>query len=334
MQVIEWTGDSGDGVYIGGGDPNDKNHAPLRTMFRPFFSHSKAKQFQPSKKIKDIIEDSKIDASDLKPKLFWDPKNPPKPIWERFNVINNQDEMDNRGRIIGTDLDDYIRGTSENDTIRGEHGSDLIYGGDGDDDIQGDTLSYRATDGVDTVYGGNGNDKIRAHFAYGENGNDRLYAPHPNDPNGNPVGGNLNGGKGDDSIYGSHNVDTLTGGVGNDRLDGHGGGDIMTGGQGADKFFAGHGRSLGDLGGSPEDRDVIVDFRDAGDHITIPAMGLRRLNQNNVDLMFNNRGALVITVNDPSEGVSGVVAEVHGLDVEQPINNQINWINGSTFELA
>lgn len=42
----------------------------------------------------------------------------------------------------------------------------------------------------------------------------------------------------------------------------------------------------------------------------------------------------MITVNDPSEGVSGVVGEVHGLDVQQPINNQINWINDSTFELA
>ena len=32
-QVINWIGDSGDGVYIGGGDPKDTNHTPLKTMF-------------------------------------------------------------------------------------------------------------------------------------------------------------------------------------------------------------------------------------------------------------------------------------------------------------
>lgn len=31
-QVINWSGDSGDGVYISGGDPKDTNHTPLRAM--------------------------------------------------------------------------------------------------------------------------------------------------------------------------------------------------------------------------------------------------------------------------------------------------------------
>ena len=41
-QVINWAVDSGDGVYIGGGDPNDTNHTPLRTMTFSF----RAKSFQ------------------------------------------------------------------------------------------------------------------------------------------------------------------------------------------------------------------------------------------------------------------------------------------------
>ena len=42
----------------------------------------------------------------------------------------------------------------------------------------------------------------------------------------------------------------------------------------------------------------------------------------------------MITVNDPFERASGVVAEVHGLDPNQPIDDQINWIDGSSFELV
>ena len=31
-QALEWTSDSGDGVYIGGGHPKDTNHTPIKTM--------------------------------------------------------------------------------------------------------------------------------------------------------------------------------------------------------------------------------------------------------------------------------------------------------------
>jgi len=320
-----------------GDNPNDINQTPLRTMARRFFSNPKAQQFQPSKKVKDIIEESKIDPSDFSPKLLWDPKNPPKKIWDQFsNVIRNEDYvdyMDDEGSIVATNLGDYVVGSSENDTIEGRHGSDLIYGGDGDDHIYGDQLSYRASGGVDTIYGGNGNDVIWGNVVYGERGVDRLHSPHPGTRN-QPVAGYLNGGKGDDYLYGNRNNDTLIGGDGDDWLEGMRGGDIMDGGRGADKFIVGHQRNLGDLGGDPGQRDLIVDFQDPGDHIEIPAITYRGLEKEDVDLEFNSGGALVITVNDPSEGVSGVVAEVHGLDANQPIDDQINWIYSSTFELV
>ena len=308
-------------------------------MFRPFFSNPKAQQFEPSKKIKDIIEESKIDPSDFTPKLLWDPKNPPKTIWERFNVIRNEDHMDNRGRIIGTRSDDYIRGSSENDTIEGSHGSDLIYGGDGDDHLYGDQRSTRESNGVDTLYGGNGNDRITGKVAYGERGNDTLYAPTlgNRDSDGdcdsrNPTGAYLDGGKGNDELYGRWDRDTLIGGAGNDILKGHLGGDIMTGGSGSDKFYVGHDDSLGDQGECTRERDVITDF-EQGDRIYIEAIMMPGLDREDASLAFNDRGALVITVYDPFEDVSGVVAEVNGLDPNQPIDDQINWINSATFEL-
>ena len=94
--------------------------------------------------------------------MLWDPKNPPRPLWEKFNFIRAGENIDDHGRIIGEHSDDYIRGTDENDTIYGQHGSDLIYGGDGNDRLHGDDSAFRPTDGIDTVYGGAGNDTINA----------------------------------------------------------------------------------------------------------------------------------------------------------------------------
>ncbi len=305
-------------------------------MFRRFFSNPKAKQFQPSKRIRDIIEESKIDPSDFTPKLLWDPKNPPKTIWERFNVIRNEDHMDymdDKGRIVGTNSDDYILGSSENDTIEGSHGSDLVYGGDGNDRLYGDQRSTRRSNGIDTLYGGNGNDFIQGEIAYGERGDDDLYAPtlRNRDPD-DTAGGYLNGGQGNDKLYGDSDVDTLTGGVGDDVLKGGGGGDIMTGGGGSDRFYVGNADSLGDQGGEPQKRDVITDF-EQGDRIYIEALGMAGFDREDAVLEFNNRGVLEITVYDSIEDVSGVVAEVHGLDATQDPSDQISWHGNTAIEL-
>ena len=316
-------------------------------MARRFFFNPEAQQFQPkfqpTKKVKDIIEESKIDPSDFSPKFLWDPKNPPKTIWERFNVIRNEDHMEymnDDGYIVGTNSDDFILGSSENDTIEGSHGSDRIYGGDGDDRIYGDEETTRRGRGKDTIYGGNGKDTIYGDVVYGERGNDTLKAPTlgNRDSDGdcddrNPEGAYLNGGQGSDKLYGGSDKDTLIGGAGNDELKGHLGGDIMTGGSGSDTFHVGHADNLGDQGDCRKERDVITDF-EQGDRIVIEAIGMPGLDREDASLEFNRRGALVITVNDPFEGASGVVAEVHGLDANQPIDDQINWIDGSSFELV
>ena len=72
------------------------------TMFRRFIPNPQAKAFQPSKKILDIVEASKVDASELEEKTPLDPDIESKLIWRHFNVIKPGENVDERGRIQGT----------------------------------------------------------------------------------------------------------------------------------------------------------------------------------------------------------------------------------------
>ena len=73
-QVINWSGDSGDGVCIGGGDPKETNHTPLRTMTFKFNTQIKrlsAKDLTISPKHVSKLETSvttgnHVDAEDIK----------------------------------------------------------------------------------------------------------------------------------------------------------------------------------------------------------------------------------------------------------------------------
>jgi Ca2+-binding RTX toxin-like protein len=250
----------------------------------------------------------KIDWEKVRSSFELDPRDVPLPIW--MNAI-----------IEGTYKSEEIHGTNYDEEINGYQGSDLIFGHDGDDDIYGDQLSTRLSPdpGVDTVFGGDGNDRIAAEYSYGQDGNDILNAPLRESAY-------LSGGNGDDHLYGHIGEDTLLGGVGDDTLEGKLGADRMIGGRGEDEFIVGHQGSL-------ESMDLIVDFRDRGDKITIPAVAYRRLGRDDVALEFDDDGVLLISVHDPSEMVSGVIAEVHGLDARQSLDQQIEWIGRQQFEL-
>lgn len=288
-----------------GDSPNDVNHTPLKTM-----------TFKINSKIKAIYEKSTIDPSKLKPEMLWDSKNPPKPIWDKFNIITPGENTDNRGRIIGEHSDDYILGTDENDTIYGQHGSDLIYGGDGNDRLHGDDSAFRPTDGIDTVYGGRGNDVINAHIGYGEQGDDRLFAPHSG-------GAYLNGGDGDDRLNGALDRDTLVGGAGDDYLRGGSESDTMTGGDGADHFVVGqrnehrHGIST----------DLITDFRDVGDRIKFELVAYNSLSFQDLDFAFNAAGRLIVSTD------LGVLAEIQGLNPNIELEAQIERTNNNDIKL-
>jgi Ca2+-binding RTX toxin-like protein len=102
---------------------------------------------------------------------------------------------------------------------------------------------------------------------------------------------NVEGGGGDDTVYGSAVVNVLEGAAGNDQLFGYGSNDTLMGGTGSDGLTGGAGRdvlwgnqpgfgddgvldffsfiSLGDSGVTKATRDVIMDFEDGLDIIHI-----------------------------------------------------------------
>ncbi|NOX74607.1 MAG: calcium-binding protein [Alphaproteobacteria bacterium] len=91
--------------------------------------------------------------------------------------------------------------------------------------------------GKDTVDGGLGNDRI-----WGDDGKDRLSGGAGNDK--------LYGGTGKDQIQGGDGDDLLVGGIGNDSMSGDAGADTVAGGDGDDRLAGGAGidRILGGKG--------------------------------------------------------------------------------------
>jgi Ca2+-binding RTX toxin-like protein len=122
--------------------------------------------------------------------------------------------------LTGGSTNDTITGGTGNDRILTGDGADLIEGGDGNDQINGypttgGAYSYWTYAGSKTINGGNGDD-----FIYGADDADSLT-----------------GGSGNDSIYGSSGNDSLDGGIGNDELFGGTGNDLISGGLGNDELY-------------------------------------------------------------------------------------------------
>lgn len=121
------------------------------------------------------------------------------------------DGGDGKDTLSGGDGNDTLSGGDGADTISGGSGNDTLDGGDGatDPTIKDDTLD--GGEGDDTLYGGNGHDDLHGgpgwDYLDGEEWSDSLWGDDGNDElhGGNtPNGGNiLNGGYGDDDIFGS-----------------------------------------------------------------------------------------------------------------------------------
>ena len=79
--------------------------------------------------------------------------------------------------------------------------------------------------------GGAGNDDL-----YGEDGHDIIYGGTGNDK--------LNGDAGNDVLFGGTGTDTLSGNTGNDTLYGEAGDDFLYGDEGHDKLFGGSGKDI------------------------------------------------------------------------------------------
>ena len=94
--------------------------------------------------------------------------------------------------------------------------------------LQGDDVLRNDTDIASQINGGSGNDHL-----FGGTADDKLIGGHGQDV--------LDGGTGNDYLLGGGGRDYLYGGSGNDRLEGGKGDDYLAGGDGADKLFGGEG---------------------------------------------------------------------------------------------
>ena len=148
--------------------------------------------------------------------------------------------------ILTGDDADTIFGGAGDDVIDAGIDADLVEGGLGNDTIVG-------SEGADTIDGGDGNDLIYGGLndVLGE----ALDLPDAVDLRPDNNRDLLNGGAGDDTIFGRDDDDTLFGGAGNDVLDGGIDEDSMVGGAGNDTLIGGQGA---DSMAGGNDRDVFL----------------------------------------------------------------------------
>ena len=184
--------------------------------------------------------------------------------------------MGGNDAIYGDGGNDTVEGGTGNDFLHGGAGNDTITDSDGDDFIWGDdaNLTVAALDGttyndkinagngIDAVFGGLGDDTIYggtgADALNGQSGNDLIYGDNGGgavvsilrdgtgkvtnitvagvmDANGDSDA--IEGGEGDDVLFGGGGADALNGGVGDDWLVGGAGSDGMIGWDGNDTFL-------------------------------------------------------------------------------------------------
>lgn len=202
--------------------------------------------------------------------------------------------------ILGTSFADSLSGEGGDDTLAGNDGNDVLSGGSGRDAIHGgsgiDTGSY-ATSGtrviaststgiaVDWLLGDGGwVDAANAEILdsienlEGGAGNDTLYGDaEANSLDGNDGNDQLYGLTGNDDLMGGDGRDYLQGGAGNDTLAGGLGNDTLAGGNGADSF------RFDTLPNALANLDTIADFANTIDQIVL---------ENEVFTAFTAPGAL------------------------------------------
>ncbi len=148
---------------------------------------------------------------------------------------------DDRDTITGGDGDDVIDGGIDDDDIQGNDGNDRIVGGEGDDTLLGGA-------GDDTIYAGNDPDGVGDLLDITDE-DTGGFSPDRNPDNGRDF---VQGGAGNDLIFGADDDDTLEGGSGNDTIDGQIDDDLIRGGAGDDSLLGGQGNDSID-GGTGDD---------------------------------------------------------------------------------
>ncbi|MEX3015135.1 cadherin-like domain-containing protein [Gymnodinialimonas hymeniacidonis] len=149
---------------------------------------------------------------------------------EGDDVVSTGDDADVIDAGTG---DDTVDAGIDNDSVTGGQGEDLLIGGEG-----ADTLLGGQDD--DTIFGG-----LETPAPDGVNlADDGFGAPFGPDPLTDNNNDSIDGGAGNDLIFGQDDDDTITGGTGNDTIDGGVDNDSILGGQGDDVIEGGHGQDF------------------------------------------------------------------------------------------
>ena len=276
MQVIRWTGQTRDAVYIGGGHPNDTNHTTLMIMAPRYFKNPNLlNYFQTGENSTSFESVSNLDeynniiknVKDLD--RYQDLTSPfhgllvtdgllhqPRSNWDMIEIAEGATRSWEAGNsdtfavtAIGGWDDDWIKGNDYNNVLIGDdRNPETMYedGGitrslDGSNDS-----NYLLAFGHDALYGLGGDDQL-----FGNAGCDFL-----------------DGGSGNDVLFGGGNNDILVGGTGSDKLYGGHGEDTLIGGDGFKTLVGGIGRDLFRLEmNSWNDHNIVEDLSDKGDRI-------------------------------------------------------------------
>lgn len=182
--------------------------------------------------------------------------------------------------LSGTDFNDYLDSGDGDDTVYGGKGDDILIGNGGSDHLYGE-------DGNDLLYGAGGTAGADvADFLDGGAGDDYIYG-------GQNAGATevLIGGSGNDHIYGESGIDEIYGDEGDDYIDAGGDTDLAFGGGGNDEMYGGEGPD--ELHGN------------AGDDLISGGSGTDKLiGEEGDDILFGGQGGGV-TQGDSDELIGG-----------------------------
>lgn len=223
--------------------------------------------------------------------------------------------------IDGGDGDDVIHGSAVNEKIYGGAGDDTIYSG-GSEATVVELDGGRSFIYVESIDGGDGNDLIRAfgdgiqHIdggagddtIYGGGGGETIFL-HP-DFDFRSEAERLNGGDGDDLIFGEEGRDYIDGGTGDDTL---------SGGEGEDVFIFQENGGL----------DIVTDFEADEDALWIytaeSAEEASGILKNASETTIDGQSGLMIDVG----GGDGFF--LVGLGIEDLASLDVFWVNGDSI---
>jgi trimeric autotransporter adhesin len=154
-------------------------------------------------------------------------------------------------RMLGNDLNNTFRGGGGGDTLYGGVGSDSLEGGDGNDSLYAEGYTITQPGFLDSLNGGAGDDRL-----FGSIGDDWLVGESGADTlDGADGKDTLDGGTGADSLTAGAGNDYLFGGADKDTLDGGADNDRLNGGDGNDTLLGGAGNDIlaGDSGADSMD---------------------------------------------------------------------------------